>query len=120
MQRVKTKKKKDPTPKFPTHFVMGVIMPCVMLAIKDEFNAKPDKLDRVAKRIQRYIDHIADGQVPQSKLREMMECKDISGKPNYAHSTEVLATVVKTEEANGGIKVTAKLKDAEKTNAIMK
>ena len=71
------KKKKEETPRLSTHFIMTVIMPCVMLACKGEFKVKDQKvLDRLANRIQRYINNIANGSVSVEELHTMMECKN--------------------------------------------
>lgn len=79
MQRAKIKNKKQPEHKASTHFIMNVIMPCVMLACKDEFKVKDQsKLESLAKRIQHYIDLIADGHVSEAQLNDLMRIKDIS------------------------------------------
>lgn len=79
MFRAKPPKKKQPEkqPKISTHFIMSVIMPCVMLACKDEFKIEDQEtLDRLGARIQRYIGHIADGSVSYKELHSLMKCKD--------------------------------------------
>ena len=71
------KKKKEERPKLSTHFIMSVIMPCVMLACKDEFKIKDQaRLDKLGRRIQGYINRVADGSVSVEELHTMMECKD--------------------------------------------
>lgn len=75
MKRFKSPKKNaGPTAKVPTHFIMEVIMPCVMLGCKDKFKIKDQKeLDDLGKIIERYISYIADGSVTVEQLHELME-----------------------------------------------
>jgi len=78
MQRCKKpKKKKEPNIKVPMNVVMRVIMPCVMLACKDEFKIKDQEhLDKLNKRVQRYIDMISDGTVSEEELHQFMVAID--------------------------------------------
>ena len=79
MLRAKPKKKKQQAPqiKVPTQFIMDVLMPCLVLACKDEFKiTDQDALDRATKRARRYIGYIADGSVSVGELHSLMECKD--------------------------------------------
>ena len=83
MKRAKPpKKNKELTPKMPTHFIMSVIMPCVMLACKDKYKATQSDLDDLSQRINRYIEYIADGKVTLSQLHEMMEVRDEKHRKN--------------------------------------
>ncbi len=71
------KKNKEPQIKVPTQFIMDVLMPCLVLACKDEFNiTDQDALDRATSRARRYIGYIADGSVSMDELHSLMECKD--------------------------------------------
>ena len=67
MQRCKKpKKKKEPQINVPTNFIMKVIMPCVMLACKDEFKIKDqERLTKLNKRVNRYIEMISDGTISE-------------------------------------------------------
>lgn len=79
MIRAKPKKKKKDKANVSKHFILSVIMPCVMLACKDEFKIKDQKtLDRLADRIQRYINNLDNKSVSQEELHNLMRCKDIS------------------------------------------
>jgi len=71
-------KKKKPTKevKVSTHFIMTVIMPCVMLACKDKYKTSPEELQDLSKRIMRYIKFIADGEVSVKELNELMDVVD--------------------------------------------
>lgn len=69
----KQREKRDEPVKVSTHFIMKVIMPCVMLACKDEFKVKdPSKLDNLGKRIQHNINLIADKKVSEQQLAGLM------------------------------------------------
>ena len=71
------KKKQEKQPKLSTHFIMSVIMPCVMLACKDKFKIKAKKdMDDLAERIERYVGYIADGKVTVGQLHSMIEVID--------------------------------------------
>ena len=89
MQRFKKPKKtKETTPEVSTHFIMKVIMPCVMLGCKDEFNLKEkekdiERLHRLSVRIQRYINLIADGQVTEKQLNEFMRIEEATDAAIY-------------------------------------
>ena len=83
MKRVKKpKKNQEPQTKVSTHFIMKVILPCVMLACKDTFNLKEDKpkdlekLEVLGNKIQHYIDLIADGSVSPKELSTLMTIED--------------------------------------------
>lgn len=69
------KKKHDNQPKMPTHFIMSVIMPCVMLACKDVFKANQEQIDELAKTTERYIGYLADKKVTLTELHKMMEVR---------------------------------------------
>ena len=100
------KKNKEPQIKVPTQFIMDVLMPCLVLACKDEFEiTDQDALDRATLRARRYIGYIADGSVSIDELHSLMECKDAEEKLTYKHNTDVIGSA-KTEECNGGVKVT--------------
>jgi len=73
-------KKKKPTKevKVSTHFIMTVIMPCVMLACKDKYDTSPEELHDLSKRINRYIAFIADGSVTVKELNALMAVDNIS------------------------------------------
>lgn len=87
MLRAKPKKKKQQEPqiKVPTQFIMDVLMPCLVLACKDEFKiTDQDALDRATTRARRYIGYIADGSVSIDELHTLMECKDIPKEDRIA------------------------------------
>lgn len=78
MIRAKPKKKKKDPPSISTHFIMSVIMPCVMLGCKDEFKIRDqERLDRLARRIQQYIDYLADGVVSHEELNSLIKCENL-------------------------------------------
>jgi hypothetical protein len=85
MKRFKKPKENKEKPfKASTHFMMNVIMPCVMLACKDEFKIKDQEtLTRLGKRVQHYIDLIADKYVTEKQLAELMEIKEASDAAGY-------------------------------------
>lgn len=64
--------------KVPMHHVMNVILPCVMLACKDEYDSSPEELQKLGARINRYISHIANGYITVKDLHQMMEVRDAS------------------------------------------
>lgn len=71
------KKKKDIQPKISTKFILDVLMPCIMLACKDEFKIKDsEKLEKLNIRARRYIKHIADGNISIEELHSLMKCRD--------------------------------------------
>lgn len=91
----KPKENKEPQVKVSTHFIMKVIMPCVMLACKDEFKVKDQsRLDKLGKRIQHNIDLIADKKVTEAQLSTLMAIEDSKEASTY------LETVVKDIEEN--------------------
>ena len=80
----KPKENKEKPINVSTHFIMKVIMPCVMLACKDVFKIKDQsKLDILGKRIQHYIDLIADKKVSEAQLAELMEIREATDAMNY-------------------------------------
>lgn len=78
MKRFKKPKNKKPQPiNVPMDVIMRVIMPCVMLACKDEFKIKDqERLDKLNSRVKRYIAMIDDGTVTQEQLHEFMLAVD--------------------------------------------
>lgn len=79
MKRYKKKKKKGVEYNVSTHHIMKVIMPCVMAACKDEFRIKDqEKLDKLAKRVQRYINSVANGTLSIEELSRFMTVVDTS------------------------------------------
>ena len=88
MQRCKKpKKKKEPQIKVPTNFIMKVIMPCVMLACKDEFKIKDqEKLTKLNKRVNRYIEMISDGSISEEELHQFMIAVDSKHAMLYLES----------------------------------
>lgn len=88
MQRCKKpKKKKEPQIKVPTNFIMKVIMPCVMLACKDEFKIKDqEKLTKLNKRVNRYIEMISDGTISEEELHKFMIAVDSKHAMLYLES----------------------------------
>lgn len=84
MKRFKKPKKEKPAPMVPTEFLMKVIMPCVMLACKDEFKIKdPSKLEQLGARIQQNINFISNDMVTKDQLHEFMEIRDTSEATEY-------------------------------------
>lgn len=85
MQRFKKpKENKEKSVTVSTHFIMKVVMPCVMLACKDEFKVKdPEKLARLAGRAQHNINLIANKAVSEKQLATLMEIKDTNEAMNY-------------------------------------
>ena len=71
----KRKKKQQVQPKVPTHFIISVIMPCVMLACKDKFKCTQEELNDLAHRVERYISYIADGSVTVEELKSLIEVR---------------------------------------------
>lgn len=78
MSKKHSPKKKEQPVKVSKHFIMTVILPCVMLACKDKYKSSPEDLADLSKRINRYIGFIADGTVTLAELQDMMEIRDIS------------------------------------------
>ena len=88
MQRCKKpKKKQEPQIKVPTNFIMKVIMPCVMLACKDEFKIKDqERLTKLNKRVNRYIEMISDGTISEEELHQFMIAVDSKRAMLYLES----------------------------------
>ena len=80
----KPKKEKEKTFRVPNEYIMKVIMPCVMLACKDEFKVKNnDKLTKLSRRIQQNINFIASDMITQEQLHELMDIVDSTEATTY-------------------------------------
>jgi len=93
MERVKITKKNKQQQTVSKHFIMQVIMPCVMLACKDTFKLKEtpkdqEKLDKLASETQRYIDMIASGAVSDQELKTLMSITDTRRAAAYLKVVE--------------------------------
>ena len=87
MQRAKIKNKKKSECTASTHFIMNVIMPCIMLACKDEFKIKDqERLTKLNKRVNRYIEMISDGTISEEELHQFMIAVDSKHAMLYLES----------------------------------
>ena len=93
------KKNKEPQIKVPTHFIMDVLMPCLVLACKDEFEiADQDALDRATKRARRYIGYIADGIVSVDELHSLMVCREPEEELMRRHNAKAIALETRNKQ----------------------
>ena len=101
MLRAKPPKKKQPEkqPKISTSFIMSVIMPCVMLACKDQFEIETqEELDELNVRVRRYINYISDGTVSLEELHSLMECREPEEELMRRHNAKVIALETRNKQ----------------------
>jgi len=66
-------KHKDELRKESMDELVNLTLPVMMLAVKDELHATPEQLERISKRMDRYLNYIGDRQTTIEDVHRLLE-----------------------------------------------